>query len=293
ADLKIGVDLLYGTGRGYLDQLLKETGCEVLALHGKLDSFFGGLPPEPAEEQLAELTALVKKRRLHLGLAVDGDADRFGIVDADGTYINANQVVSLLTEHMMLTRSRQKRVARTLATTHMVDALAKRRGLKTVETPVGFKFIGQELAKGGCLIGGEESGGLSIVGHVPEKDGILACLLIAEMVAIRKKPLTNILKELYSQVGPFYTARIDFHLNKEEKQDVAVRLKSFSRKKTVLGERVARYVGLDGHKFIFTDGSWLMFRVSGTEPVVRCYLEAHARKKLRDLQALGHRMISK
>lgn len=293
ARLKIGADVLYGSARGYLDQLLENAGCKVILLHNRLDPLFGGLAPEPAREQLAELINLVKRRRLHLGLALDGDADRFGIVDRDGSYISANQVISLLTEHLMATRPRQKRVARTVATTHMVDALAQRAGLGVVETPVGFKYIGQELVKGNCLIGGEESGGLSIFGHIPEKDGILACLLIAELVAIRKKSLGKLLKELYQEVGPYFSARKDFHLSGKEKVSFVRRIESLSQKPYFSGKRIIKFIGLDGYKFIFADGSWLMFRVSGTEPVVRCYCEAKSKGKLKDLLSQGQKLVKK
>ena len=291
--LKIGVDVLYGTGRGYLDKLLKEAGCKITVLHNRLDPAFGGLPPEPAKKQLKQLINLVRLKRLHLGLAVDGDADRFGIVDRDGTYIDANQAISLLTAHLLATRPRKKKVARTVATTHMIDALAIRQGLKVVETPVGFKYIGQQIAKGDCLIGGEESGGLSIAGHLPEKDGILACLLIAELVATRKKSLGAILKELYKEVGPFYTVREDFHLSEAKKAQLSRRIKSLSRKGHLAGKEIAKFDGRDGYKFVFGDGSWLMLRISGTEPVVRCYCEASSKKQLKGLQKLGQRLVKK
>lgn len=291
--LKIGVDVLYGTGRNYLDRLLINAGCEVSVLHKKLDPLFGGLPPEPAKVQLRQLISLVQAKRLDLGLAVDGDADRFGIIDRDGTYIGANQVISLLTHHLIKTRPRRKRVVRTVATTHMVDALAQRAGLDVIETPVGFKYIGQELAQGDCLIGGEESGGLSIVGHIPEKDGILACLLTAELVAVRKKSLGGILKELYREVGPYFTVREDFHLSEKKKTSFVRKIKSLSQRPYFSGKTISKFVDLDGYKFIFADGSWIMFRVSGTEPAVRCYCEAKSKAQLKNLLTRGERLIAK
>ena len=289
--LRIGVDVLHGTGRGYLERLLQDAACRVWLLHEKPDPLFGGLPPEPAEAQLTELVNLVRRKRLHLGLAVDGDADRFGVVDRDGSYISANQVISLLTHHLIATRPGRKKVARTIATTHMVDALARKEGLEVVETPVGFKYIGQELAKGNCLIGGEESGGLSIAGHIPEKDGILACLLIAELAAIRKKSLGEILKELYKEVGRYVSARKDFRLSRKDKASFARRIKLLSRRQCLGGNRISKFNGRDGYKFIFTDGSWLMFRASGTEPVVRCYCEANSSARLKDLLNLGQKLV--
>jgi alpha-D-glucose phosphate-specific phosphoglucomutase len=291
ARLKIGVDVLYGCGRGYLDRLLADAGCRVTVLHDDLDPSFGGLPPEPAKEQLKELVALVRKNKLHLGLALDGDADRFGVIDRDGAYINANQVLSLLTHHLIGTRPKQKTVARTVATTHMVDVIARKHGMRVIETPVGFKHIGQELAKGNCLIGGEESGGLSIGGHIPEKDGILACLLLAELVAIRGKSLGGILKELYREVGFYFSARNDSHLDKEDKPAFISKIEGLSRQKSLADRKIAAFNGLDGYKFIFPDESWLMLRMSGTEPVVRCYCEAKTKEQLKELQQLGQSLV--
>lgn len=293
AHLKIGIDVLYGTGRGYLDQLLADAGSQTVVLHNELNPLFGGLPPEPARAQLRELTSLVKSKRLHLGLAVDGDGDRFGIIDRDGSYIGANEVISLLTHYLIATRPKAKSVARTLATTHMVDALAQKAGLEVVETPVGFKYIGQEIARGNCLIGSEESGGLSILGHVPEKDGILACLLIAELVAERKKSLGSILKELYQEVGLFVSTRVDFHLKQRAKDNFVRNIKPMSGESSLLGEEITKFDGRDGYKFIFADGSWIMFRASGTEPVVRCYCEAGTKAKLSKLKRLGERLLKK
>ncbi|UCB57257.1 MAG: phosphoglucomutase/phosphomannomutase family protein [Candidatus Omnitrophota bacterium] len=292
AKLKIGVDLLYGTGRGYLDELLREAGCEVISLHDRLDPSFGGLPPEPASLQLAELTKLIESKGLDLGLAVDGDADRFGVVDRDGTYISANQVISLLSAHLIATRPGYKRIARTIATTHMVDALARKEGLRVTETPVGFKYIAEELMKGDCLIGAEESGGLSIAGHIPEKDGILACFLIAEMVAVRKKPPGEILKELYKEVGDFFSAREDFHLQEKAMKNFSNQAKSFSSLSSLGGRKISSFSQRDGYKFIFNDESWLMFRLSGTEPVVRCYCEAKTKAGLKELLKLGEGMVN-
>lgn len=291
-ELKIGVDLLYGTGRGYLDYLLQEAGCEVISLHDRLDPSFGGLPPEPASLQLTELTKLIKSKGLDLGLAADGDADRFGVVDRDGTYISANQVIGLLSAHLIATRPGFKKIARTMATTHMVDALARKEGLEVIETPVGFKYIAEELMKGDCLIGGEESGGLSIAGHIPEKDGILACLLIAEMVAIRKKPLGEILKELYKEVGDFFSAREDFHLQEKAMKEFSHQAKSFSSTSSLGRRKISSFSQRDGYKFIFNDESWLMFRLSGTEPVVRCYCEAKSRAGLEELLKLGKGLVN-
>ena len=187
AKLKIAVDLLYGTGRDYLDSALKDAGCAITVVHGYRDALFGGHAPEPSEENLAELSAVMKKGKFDIGLAVDGDADRFGVMDPDGTYINPNQVLALVLDYLCRTRGWKGGAARSIATSHLIDAVAKKHGIEVYETGVGFKFIGDLLVQGKIIFGGEESAGMTIKDHVPEKDGILACLLVAEMVSSEKK----------------------------------------------------------------------------------------------------------
>jgi alpha-D-glucose phosphate-specific phosphoglucomutase len=273
ARLSLAVDCLYGTGRGYLDHLLQEAGCRVEVLHNYREVLFAGHHPEPAKENLDELMRLVRKKKLNLGLALDGDADRFGIVDSDGTYFTANEIFALLFEHLWQTRPKKKTVARTTATTHLIDAIAARVGMEVVETPVGFKYIGQEITKGDCLIGGEESGGISITGHVPEKDGVLVCLLVAELVARKKKPLKAILKSIYQRFGQHHFQRVDLRINPEKVKPWREKIVTAGRT-AICGLKVERCDSFDGHRFIFQDGSWILFRLSGTEPLLRVYVEA-------------------
>jgi alpha-D-glucose phosphate-specific phosphoglucomutase len=290
AKLTVVVDCLYGTGRGYLDRLLKKAGCKIKLLHGYADHNFGGLRPEPAPDTLKELRQAVKKIGAHLGVACDGDADRFGIIDENGNYVSANQVISLLTDYLAQTRKKRPFVLRTVATTHMVDSIAKSFGLDAVEVPVGFKYIAPYIIKGKCLLGGEESGGLSVAGHVPEKDGILACLLIAEMVAAKARPLRKILEELYKKVGRFFNARNDYKINAPHKKAILAKLKRPFPKK-IAGKRVLRVNTLDGYKFLLSDASWLLYRVSGTEPVIRMYCEAFSKGDLKRLIADGKKYL--
>ena len=290
ARLKIVLDCMYGTSRGYLDILLKKHGCRLKVLHDYLNPSFDGKRPEPAPENITELISLVKRKGLNLGLATDGDADRFGIVDSDGSYITPNQVVTLLFHHLLKTRrGRKKRVARTLATTHMIDAIAEKEGIEVVETPVGFKYFVDILNRGDCLIAGEESGGLSISGHLPEKDGILACLLIAEMVAINRKPIRDILKFIYKTYGRVYSERINLTLSNEKKKRLIKRLKSSSFKKFALRKIVRRDLR-DGVKFYLEDGSWVLFRASGTEPIVRSYFETRSKRAMSALLKQGDKL---
>ena len=193
-------DPLWGTGRGYLDKILRDHGLEVETIHDWRDVTFGGQAPEPGEEHVGELRSAVTEKNLTLGLATDGDSDRFGVIDSNGRFITPNELIALLTDYLAESRGWKLGVARSVATSHLVDRVAKERGLKLYETPVGFKFIGELINKDEIILGGEESAGLSIRGHYPEKDGILACLLAAEAVAARATSLTEQLAELTKKV---------------------------------------------------------------------------------------------
>jgi len=290
AKLKIAADLLYGTGRDYLDMLLREAGCSVTVVHGHRDAFFGGRSPEPSEENLAELAETIRKGRLDLGLAVDGDADRFGVVDSDGTCINPNQVLALLLDYLCRTRGWKGGAARSIATSHLVDAVAKKHGIEVYETGVGFKYIGDLLVQGKIIFGGEESAGLTMKDHVPEKDGILACLLVAEMVASEKKSIREMLKRLYKEVGTILNERIDIHLTEANRKAVGERL---SQPLSELGDlRVkGKKTTADGTKYMLEDDSWVLMRASGTEPVVRVYVEAGSEELVKELVNAGRAFV--
>ncbi|MBI4349417.1 MAG: phosphoglucomutase/phosphomannomutase family protein [Elusimicrobia bacterium] len=290
--LKIGIDALGGAVRGYLRPFCQQVGLQCEGLHEERDVLFGGESTEPAPERLVELTALVKKKGLHLGVACDGDGDRFGIVDAGGTYIPANDVLALAVDHLVRNRGLRGKVARSLMTSHFVDAVAKSHGLEVRETPVGFKFIGEFLRGGQFLFGGEESGGLSIQGHVPEKDGLLACLLMAELVAFDRKPLAKIREQLYKKVGTFFNERRNYHLDRPSLvSDLEDRLRT-KPPLAIAGTSVWRINQTDGFKFIMKDGSWVGLRASGTEPVVRLYAEASTDKRLEALLAAAEKIIT-
>lgn len=293
--IRVVTDALWGAGRGYLDEYLKNAGVEVTALHTNRDVLYGGKGPSPDPETLTELQETVKKQKSHLGLATDGDADRFGIMDTDGTMLSPNEFLPLLLDHLVKTRKWTGVVARSVMTSHFLDAVAKKHGLTVQETPVGFKYIGDVMqhensvypSKGGqFVLGGEESGGLSIRGHVPEKDGVLGCLLAAEIVALTKKPLRQSLAQLQKEVGTYHTDRLNFHVSQEKMNDLRHRLSH--NPPTRFGDMaVRRIVETDGFKFIFTDGSWIGARLSGTEPVVRIYLESRDPGKIKALEAAG------
>jgi len=278
------VDLMFGTGRGYLDVLLeKRGGWRVEPLHDAVDPLFGKGHPEPIRENMGELLARMKKSRATLGLGLDPDADRFAVVDSDGTFMTANQVLALTLYHLAKNRRWTGAVVRTVATSHLVDAVAGLFGVKVHETPVGFKYIGALMEREPIIVGGEESNGLSVKGHVPEKDGILACLLMAELVAYEGKCLRRILREIERQTGTIVSDRINLRVTPERKTEL---LKKFATGLTEFaGRRVTGTVTVDGFKFLLGDGCWVMFRASGTEPVFRCYLDARSTRQLAGFRA--------
>lgn len=288
---KIAVDHLYGTSRRYLDAILEEAGCEVIRFHEHPDPVFGGRPPEPAEENIQDLIEKVKSdNSILIGLATDGDADRFGIVDMGGKYIEPNYIIALLLDYLIRSKKWKGGVARSVATTHLIDRVAKKHGVEVYETPVGFKYIGELIIEDKLVIGGEESAGLTIKGHVPEKDGIIACLLVAEMVAREGKSVTEMLNDLYSEVGTVLTRRINVHLEGKVGSGLKDRLKTPPT--TFAGLAVDNVVTIDGTKLLLSDGSWVLIRPSGTEPVVRFYAESFTEEGLDKLIEAGKRLIS-
>ncbi|HEY3860982.1 MAG TPA: phosphoglucomutase/phosphomannomutase family protein [Verrucomicrobiae bacterium] len=290
ARLKVAVDLMHGCGRGYLDALLREAGARLTVFHDDLNPLFGGHPPEPSAAHLEEMRKFVRAGHARLGLATDGDADRFGVVDSDGTWITPNQVLALTLYHLAKHRGWKGAAVRTVVTSHQVDAVAAQFGVQIHEVPVGFKYIGAIMEREPVIVGGEESGGLSVRGHVPEKDGILACLLMAELVAEAGKPLGAVLKEITKLGGPFFTERINIHIDPAKKDELLARLAGGLKK--IGSFPVSKQITMDGHKFLLPNGEWVAFRASGTEPVFRCYIEARAKKNLEPLRQACRALLS-
>ena len=284
AGLRVCVDPLWGAARGYADTLLREAGVQVWAIHDCRDVLFGGHAPEPDDHLLSDLRDKMAETNSQIGIATDGDADRFGVLDEDGSFLQPNYLIALLFDYLVETRGWKNGVAKSVATTNLVNALARHYNIELHETPVGFKYIGELIKQDKIAIGGEESAGLSIRGHVPEKDGIIAGLLAAEMVARRHKPLREQLQFLFGKVGSFYPLRENFRLTPEVKEQFTSKLKAEPRE--FFGRKVASVVRTDGLKLLFEDGSWVCYRLSGTEPVVRVYSEARTRDDLVKLS--GH-----
>jgi alpha-D-glucose phosphate-specific phosphoglucomutase len=275
ANVKFVVDALHGCGAGYLDGALVKNRISLEAMRTERDCLFDGTGPDVSEENLAPLRKAVRSANATAGLATDGDADRFGVIDYDGTWIQPNHILALVYDYLVETRGWKMPVARSVATTEMVDGVANVYGQKTFQTPVGFKYIGQLIREDKIALGGEESAGLTVRGHVPEKDGILACLLVAEMMAARGETLGEQIRQLFKKIGrEFWPMRENLHLSEEQKA-AAIR-KSAEDGSTLLGRRVSAVDRTDGAKFVFEDGSWLLLRMSGTEPLLRLYVEAES-----------------
>ncbi len=289
AGLRVVTDVLYGTGHGYLDAFLQDAGVAVEVLHGYRDPYFGGHQPEPSKEYLTELSATVRSSGAHLGLSVDGDADRFGVVDSRGDYHEANVTLALLFDYLIRTRGWEGGMARSVATTHLIDRVASYHGRPVFETKVGFKYLGEYILSGQALVAGEESEGFTMKNHLPEKDGILACLLVAEMVAREGRDLPQLLQNLFARVGPVHTRRLNLKLPPEAKDALFARLAATPD--SFAGLAVTQHITLDGHKYLLEDGSWVCFRPSGTEPVVRFYLEADSPEALARLQQAGEALL--
>ncbi|MDR0724208.1 MAG: hypothetical protein LBF23_03380, partial [Endomicrobium sp.] len=292
SNIKVAVDILHGTSRDYLDALLEMAAIKNIVINKNRDVMFNNGAPEPSESNLKDLINLVKKESYKLGFATDGDADRFGIVDSNGTFISPNQVISVLLYHLNKTRGWTGIVAKSVMTTHLIDKLAAKIGVEIKETPVGFKYIGDIMVNNPdkFIIGGEESGGLTIRGHIPEKDGILACLLVAEAVAMSKKSLPELLKSIKKITGEVITSRLNFHLEPEVMEAFRDKLKN-KVPKTFASMKIQKYVNIDGDKFILDDNNWIGFRLSGTEPVVRLYAESDSQTKLNKLLKEGKDFI--
>lgn len=283
-------DFVHGVGRGYLDHLLGECGWKVQAIRANPDPMFGGMLPDPANPKChITLQEAVTKAKADVGLANDPDADRFGFVDSAGQYLSANQCLALIYVHLLEHRGLRGPIARTVATTGLLDAIAKKHGQEAIETPVGFKWIGAAIEEQGAILGGEESNGMSMTGHTPGKDGILADLLLAEIWAVHRQPLSVLYQKVMKKYGSFYSTRTDLHLEGAAKDALMEKMQT-KTPRAFAGSKVTHKVLLDGVKLNLEDGSWLLMRPSGTEPLVRVYLEARSQKRLKELNEAAQQL---
>src|SRR6266498_2248761 len=222
--LRIAMDPLYGTARDYLDYFLLEAGVEVKIIHNYRDPYFGGFSPECNEKNLGELRKIISAEKYDLGLATDGDADRFGIIDERNRFVSPNTILALLSVYLKRERKIPGGLARSVATTHLIDAIARKLDVPLYETPVGFKYIGELILEDKIAMGGEESAGMSMYRHLPEKDGVLACLLVAEMVSRTGKRLYEMTQEMHAEFGAYYSKRSDMKLTPQLKESLASKL---------------------------------------------------------------------
>lgn len=271
---RVVVDPMYGAGRGYIKSLLMEAGLSsVLEIRGEMNPGFGGIHPEPIARYLGALVQAVIEGR-DVGLAHDGDADRIGAIDAEGNFVDPQKIFALILRYLVEEKGWRGAVVKTVSTTMAVNKLASRYALPLYETPVGFNYIAEHMINGDVLIGGEESGGMSVKGHIPEGDGILMGLLILEAMAASSMPLKALVEDLSSDLGPLYYARKDIPLEKPcSKKALTETLKS-SVPSQIAGIEVKRISDLDGFKYFLGEEGWLLIRPSGTEPLLRIYAEA-------------------
>ncbi len=283
--IRVAADSLYGTSREYLDEILEENHIPVEEIHGYIDPYFGGITPSSTEENLTELKDLVRKKKCHIGIATDCDGDRFGVVDERGHFVDPNLVLSLILDYLVTQKKWRGGVARSVATTHLIDRIARRFELPLYKTPVGFKFIAELFLEDKIIFGGEESACLALKDHLPEKDGIIAGLLLVEMLAAMGKPLSALIDDLFKQYGRRVSRQVSIAMSSENER----RLKNLTKSSIErLGDRkIVNTETIDGLKLDFSDDDWILFRFSGTEPLLRCYVEAGNKKELENLMKLG------
>jgi phosphomannomutase len=288
--LRFAHDALYGVGAGCFEELLAGTTCKVTTLNGRHDPNFGGINPEPVQKNYAASAAWLKKHPHDLCLVTDGDADRVGGMDGRGNYLSTHQIICLLLHHLVVNRKGRGRVIKALTTTSMVDKMCAAYGLELVETGVGFKYICAEMLKGNVVLGAEESGGIGFPGHVPERDGILAGMMLLELLAVERTSINRLIARLEKQFGPHRYARIDAHFPLEKRSTLMEFCKNNPPTK-LLRSPVVEVKSYDGVKFVAEEGSWLMLRGSGTEPILRIYAEARSDADAQRLLKLGLKLM--
>jgi alpha-D-glucose phosphate-specific phosphoglucomutase len=287
---RVVVDSMYGAGRGIIRNLLQGTGCEAQEIRGELNPGFGGVHPEPIARYLGALAGAISMGMGNFGLATDGDADRIGAMDERGNFVDPHKIMALALRYLVEKRGWRGSVVRTVSTTRMIDRLAERYGLPVRETPVGFNHIADYMLKEDVLIGGEESGGISFRGHIPEGDGVIMGMLLVEVVADAGTTLYELVEDLLCQVGPAYYERKDLRLSHPvAKSQMSHRLENEAPAE-IGGESITRISTVDGVKYIMADDSWLLIRPSGTEPVLRVYAEGRSPQMVKALIGYGEQV---
>lgn len=290
---RVIVDSMHGSGRGVIRGILQGTGCEVQEIRGEMNPGFGGVHPEPISRYLGALASALSTGMGDIGLATDGDADRIGAMDERGNFVDPHRIMALALRHLLEKRGWKGPVVRTVSTTRMIDRLAARYGLEVYETPVGFNYIADYMLKENILIGGEESGGISFQGHIPEGDGVLMGLLLVEIMAASQAPLSELVEELLADVGPAYYKRTDLRLRFPVSKDKMVDILTNQAPAQIGPEAVVKVTAIDGIKYLLADDSWLLIRPSGTEPVLRVYAEARDQEMVKAMLDFGESIAAK
>ncbi len=284
---RFAVDSMYGAGRGVIKAFLQGTGCDIAEVRSEMNPGFGGVHPEPIAKNLGALASAISSGLGNFGLATDGDADRIGAMDERGTFVDPHKIMALALKYLVEQRGLNGAVVRTVSTTRMIDRLAKKHGLPLHETPVGFNHIADHMMQEDVLIGGEESGGISFKGHIPEGDGPIMGLLLVEMIACYRRPLVELVESLLQEVGPVVYQRTDLRLSRPVAKDEMTAFLTKTAPREIGGEKIAEVSPLDGIKYIMADDSWLLIRPSGTEPVLRVYVEGRSQQMVNELMAYG------
>lgn len=292
-ELRVVADGMFGSGRGIFGEILARSRTQIHNIRHEMNPGFGGIHPEPIDKYLGLLSSTIQAGHWDVGLATDGDADRIGAVDKFGNFVDPHRIFALVLHYLLEKRGWRGKVVRTVSTTRMIDRIAQTYDLPVIETPVGFNHIADHMLRDGVVMGGEESGGMSIQGHIPEGDGILLGLLLLEVIAHYRKPLHQLVEELLDKFGPAQYARTDMRLNRPVAKKQMVELLLNSAPKAIAGVNLEDIQTTDGVKYYLTDGSWLLIRPSGTEPVLRVYAEAPSNARVAALLEFGEKIAKK
>lgn len=272
---KIVVDPMYGAGQGYIKEILEPLGWDILEIHGEINPYFGGGRPEPTKENLQKLSKTVIDEEAFAGVATDGDADRLGIIDGEGNFITPHEIFALLLQHLVEDKGLRGKVYKNFATSDMIDKLCKKYEIECITTPIGFKFISEMMKKEGGIIGGEESGGIGVPLNSMERDGIFCSLLLLQMAVYRDKTIQRMKKELFDEIGPHYTVRKDISTSPDFKL-------IYPDGDRIGPYKISKVEDIDGKKYRFENGGWILIRASGTEPLIRIYSESSSLKEAKN-----------
>lgn len=292
APLRVVTDAMHGSGAGYLKSLISRLGIEVHALREDRNPYFGGVNPEPIAANLRELIHAVRHLKAHIGIAIDGDGDRVGAVDEHGNFVDSHRIFAITLRHLVERRGWRGGVVKTFSVSQMIDRLCEHYGLPLSVTPIGFKFIVEKMLQEDILMGGEESGGIGITRYMVERDGVMMGMLLLEAMATSGKSLSELVESVFEITGPYFYHRIDAHFERSQMPELRERLKELTLER-IQEVPVVKRDTLDGIKHILEDGTWLLLRASGTEPVVRIYAEARTPDAARHLAEEGHHILKR